>query len=412
MIPGLKEKTEITDFGNGCVFIVHYPDTPSTVEEAEAVCVHLRNLGYYCGIIYQYTHFRNGKRYIGQTMHPLKRHLCHLRNSRKDNPDSIFGKMLKKYGVQSFDYDVLDVVYDKDEGQLHKLLNESEIKQIAFRGTSTKEHGYNVAPGGWGKPSAISSEKPVDMYDLQGNYIRSFRSISQASAMFGFTGPSIRQVCNHVHESAGGYLWAWTGQKPVLPTSHKVYAYDDNGKFVAEYDNAFAASKIVGKHSNAPIASAIKDKYRMAYGMYWRDYKTDQIPLTDFPKAVFAYDLDGNFVRGFINLAKAKLFTHDTASSSISHAIIRKTAHKGYLWRKEYAPHIDPSDGRFINKAAVIAILPDGTKKYYEMIKDAAKDNNIHPSGVQRSLKLGTKTLSGIQFIRTDEQIKKAQLND
>lgn len=403
MIPGLKAKTETIDFGNGVIFNVHYPDTPSTVEDAEQVCIHLRNLGYYCGIIYQYTHLRNGKRYIGQTMYPLKRHRSHLANSRKSNPDSVFAKMLKKYGTKSFEYSVLDVIYDKDEAHFHKLLNESEIHHIGFRGTSTKEHGYNVASGGWGKPSTISVEKPVDMFDLQGNYIRSFESISQASAMFGFTGPTIRQVCNHVHESAGGHLWAWHGQKPVLPTLHKVYAYDDNGKFIAEYDNAFAASKIVGKHSYTPISSAIKDKYRMAYGMYWRDYKTDQIPLTDFPKAIFAYDLDGNFVKGFINLAKAKEFTHDSASSSISHAILRKTAHKGYLWRKEYSPRIDPSDGRFINKAPVTAIYPDGTRKHYEMIKDAAKDNNIHPSGVQRSIKLCVKTASGIQFIRGNE---------
>ena len=403
MIPGLKEKTEITDLGNGCTFIVHYPDTPSTVEEAEKVCVHLRNLGYHCGIIYQYTHGINGKRYIGQTMHPLKRHMCHLRNSRKDVPDSLFGKMLKKYGVKAFRYDVLDVIYDKNEDQFHKLLNESEIEHINFRGTSTKEYGYNVALGGWGKPSTVSTEKPVDMFDLQGNYIRTFRSLSQASAMFGFTGPTIREVCNHLHESAGGYLWAWAGQKPVLPTSHKIYAYDDTGKFIAEYDNPFATSKIFGKGSNAPIALAIKDKYRMAYGMYWRNYKTEQIPLADFPKAVFAYDLEGNFVKGFINLAQAKEFTHDNASSSISHAIIKKTAHKGYLWRKEFSSHIDPSDGRYINKVPVTAIYPDGARKNYGMIKDAAKDNNIHPSGVQRSIKLGVKTASGIQFIRENE---------
>lgn len=368
------------------------------------MCVHLRNLGYFCGIIYQYTHKINGKRYIGQTMHPLKRHKAHVTNSKQRHPDYIFTKMLKKYGVDSFDYQVLEVVYDKDETRFHELLNASEKHHIDYRGTLTKQYGYNVAQGGWGKPSSVSTEKPIDMFDLQGNYIKSFPSIAEASSMFGFTGPTIRQVCNHVHHSAGGYLWAWAGQKPVIPTDHKIYAYNDDGEFVTEYENAYAASKILGQHTNASIAGALKDKHRLACGMYWRNYKAERIPLSDFPKAVYAYDLDGNFVRGFINLAKAKVFTNDSASSSISHAIIKKIAHKGYLWRTEFAERINPSDGRFINKAAVIAILPDGTQKFYEMIKDAAKDNGINTSGIHRSIKLGTKTAKGIQFIRANEQ--------
>ena len=63
--------------------------------------------------------------------------------------------------------------------------------------------------------------------------------------------------------------------------------------------------------------------------------------------------------------------------------------HCGYLWRKEYAPNIDPSDGRKINKAAVMAIFPDKTSKRYEMIKYAASDNGITTTSVHRSLKLG-----------------------
>lgn len=405
MIPGIKPRKHITKSLDGLItFIVHIPDTPGTIEEAEEVCKHLRRIGYYCGIIYKYVHNLNGKVYIGQTIRPKQRHNNHLYDINCSKQNTAWHNALKKYGPNSFRYQILEVLYDKDEKCLHELLNEREKYHIAFEHTTTGDggYGYNIATGGTGFQSKSKTEKAVDMFDMDGNFICTFRSLSEASRQFGFSGSTIRQVCNHAHYSAGGHLWAWHGEKPRLAPDDRVYAYDSNGTFVAEYANQFVASKTLGQQ-NGNICSALKDKYRLAYDMYWRTYKAEQIPLSDFPKAIYAYDTTGNYVKGFINLAKAKDFIGDSASSGISHAIIRKTAHKGYLWRKEYTEHIDPSDGRFINKAAVIAIFPDGSKKKYEMIKDAATEIGMHTSGIHRSIKLGVKTVKGIKFIRANE---------
>ncbi len=403
MVPGLKEREpiKIPIYGGGVINVI-IPDAYYSMEEADEVCKQLRKDGYHCGIIYRYVHRINGKGYIGQTMYPYNRHKSHLSNANSKSPDGVWAKVVKRYGIDCFDYYILDIKSDKDEKRLHELLDESEKYYIQWYHTSVKELGYNVADGGWTLPSKSTTEKPVDMFDMNGSYIRTYPSLTKASAEFGFTGPTIRQVCNHKHYSAGGYLWAWHGELPVLPPDNKVYAYNDDGVFVNEYANEFAASIVLGG-TNGGIHFALRDKYRLAYGMYWRTYKADRIPLSDFPKAVYAYDLNGNFVQGFINLSKAKEFTGDKASSSISHAIIKKIAHKGCLWRKTYAKHIDPADGRFINKAAVIAIFPDGTTKRYEMIKDAATEIGMHTSGIHRSIKFGAKTAKGIRFIRANE---------
>lgn len=42
----------------------------------------------------------------------------------------------------------------------------------------------------------------------------------------------------------------------------------------------------------------------------------------------------------------------------------------------------------------------DGTRKRYEMIKDAAADIGMLTSGIHHSIKFGTKTAKGILFIR------------
>lgn len=345
MIPGLKHRTTEYKISEDCIFTVHEPDLFYTMDEADEICKNLRKQGYHCGVIYQYRHRGIGKRYIGQTMCPKKRHLSHLASVRNCKINSAWHQALKKYSIKWFDYQILAIILDRNEQHFHELLDERETYFIANYHSSVKQYGYNVASGGTKRPGKSTIEKAVDMFDMDGNYIKTFSSLTKASANFGFTGPTIRQVCNHIHQSAGGYLWAWTGECPIVPSENKIYAYDENGQYATEYSNVFSASKQLGK-SQGNIWCALKDKYRMAYGMYWRTYKIDQIPLSDFPKAVFAYNKDGDFVRGFINLAKAKEFTGDYASSSISHAISRKIAHKGYLWRKEYSKHIDPANGR------------------------------------------------------------------
>ena len=403
MIPGLKERKPIEiPFGNGCNFIVHIPVSFYTMDEADDICKDLRQRGYHCGVIYEYRHLGNGKRYIGQTMCPRKRHIAHLNSIHSHKRNSAWHKALKKYGMAWFNYDILEIVSDLDEQYLHELLDERETYFIKSRSSSVRKYGYNVAPGGTKRPSKTTVEKPVDMFDLEGNYIKTFTSLTKASAEFGFSGPTIRKVCNHVQHVAGNHLWAWHGKTPIIPpTKKQIYAYDEDGRYYAEYNNAHDASKKLGC-SCVAIYNALKDKHRLGNGMYWRDYEVEQIPLYDFPKAVYAYDCNGKFVKGFINLAKAKEFTGDSQSSSISHAIIRKTAHKGYLWRTEYYESIDLTNGRFINKAPVIAIFPNGSQKQYEMIKDAASDNGITTSSVQHSIKYATKTASGLQFVRVN----------
>ena len=209
----------------------------------------------------------------------------------------------------------MDIKYNIDEQRLHELLNESEKHYIRWHRTSVKEWGYNIAEGGWSIPSQSPIEKAVDMFDMNGNYIQTFPSLTKANDKLGFTGPSIRNVCNHINNSSGGFLWAWHGESPIIPQGNKVYAYDDNDVFIKGYTNEFAASKELFGTSGF-ISSALRDKHRLAKRMYWRTYNVDQIPLSDFPKAIYAYDSDGNFVRGFVNLAKARILL-ETSSQAI-----------------------------------------------------------------------------------------------
>lgn len=51
----------------------------------------------------------------------------------------------------------------------------------------------------------------VNMYDMDGNYIRSFNSGRQAELELGITRGRVSEICNHTQgrRSVGGYKWEW-----------------------------------------------------------------------------------------------------------------------------------------------------------------------------------------------------------
>lgn len=92
-------------------------------------------------IIYKVENKKSGKVYIGQTIYDLtKRTNQHLKKSER--PKSKFHKALKSYGVENFNWVVLDTAKSKDE------LNKKEIKYI--QEYNSIENGYNMVEGGTG----------------------------------------------------------------------------------------------------------------------------------------------------------------------------------------------------------------------------------------------------------------------
>jgi group I intron endonuclease len=92
-------------------------------------------------IIYKVENKISGKVYIGQTIHTLKvRKNAHLKMIEVGK--SKFYKALKSYGVDNFDWVVIDTAITKDE------LNKKEIHYI--REYNSIENGYNMVEGGAG----------------------------------------------------------------------------------------------------------------------------------------------------------------------------------------------------------------------------------------------------------------------
>lgn len=92
-------------------------------------------------IIYKATNKINGMSYIGQTIYSLNnrisRHKCDSLNNR-DN--MYFHRAIRKYGIDNFDWDIIDKADNIDE------LNRLEIYYIGWY--DTYNNGYNLTLGG------------------------------------------------------------------------------------------------------------------------------------------------------------------------------------------------------------------------------------------------------------------------
>lgn len=152
-----------------------------------------------CGI-YKAENLINGKVYIGQSINIENRKIEHLSHAGCDKTK--FHRALLAYGENNFKWSILEKC-DKNK------LNEREIYWISVY--NSFNNGYNMTSGGDG-----AERKAISQYDLQGNYIRDYDSITEASLDLKIPMSNISQAItkNGNHKSAGGFQWTYKGNPP------------------------------------------------------------------------------------------------------------------------------------------------------------------------------------------------------
>ena len=148
-------------------------------------------------VIYTATNKINGKIYVGKTYNFEKRRKEHFYDINDDIP---FHRALKKYGIENFEWKIIDCAKTDDE------IKEKEIYWIKKLNTcihSKNSNGYNITLGGEGGVSWNSL--PVIQYDLDGNYIQEFLSCQHASVCTGIGRHNIGDCANGITKQSRGY---------------------------------------------------------------------------------------------------------------------------------------------------------------------------------------------------------------
>ena len=281
-------------------------------------------------IVYCTTCKQNGKIYIGvhKTENP-EIFDGYLGNGiyigyKLKHPETAFQYAVKKYGYSSFVRNIL-YIYDTQEEAYNK---EAEIVNLDF---VKRRDNYNTAIGG------VYSDLVYDslyQYDLNGNFIKEFKSIQEAVEYF---------KCNK---------------------------------------NRFNI--------------AIKNKYS-AFNSYWSKIYVDHLDISEYKTSkhseLYQYDLDGNLIKIFNSNIEA-IQELNITSSSLSDARSHRRPLKGFYFLSEDINIYDIIKTREL----VYNITDRSVSKYsnnklictYPNIANAAKQNKISQTQIKNAIKNNT----------------------
>jgi len=222
------------------------------------------------GCIYLITNKINNKKYVGKTIKSLSTRFYNHLYASKNGSTTYFHKALRKYGEENFIIEELDrcdidILGEKEiewisslnpeynqtlggDGGIPGYSHTQETKKLIsskrkgkflgeenpfYNQTHTEEQKKNWSKMRKGRPSpcgfAGKSHKEesksktsqtlknnpnvkrtkVFQYDIEGNFLREFQSISDASKFVGTTPSNIKYTCEGKFKHCKGYKWSY-----------------------------------------------------------------------------------------------------------------------------------------------------------------------------------------------------------
>lgn len=300
------------------------------------------------GIIYKATNLYNGLVYIGQTRTSLESRIKrHFADAKRDADVNYFHQALAQYGESGFEWNVLDEFEGTKEEIIHAL-NVAEEYHILKGRTMLDGKGYNATQGGYS--SSVFAEaikrrmksgrryRPMLQYDLDGNFIREFESVSEIGREYN----KASSIGQRIGLSWNGFQWreklsddfplkipSYRGEEPT----NAIIAYGLDGKFYKEFASALECSRELGKtykirdsFADTLLLSRSKDQYLvfkkksnsypMAITIRHESVKDKASSRLDTP--VLQYNKKGRFMREFPSILAARRAT------GVSESTIRK----------------------------------------------------------------------------------------
>lgn len=266
--------------------------------------------------IYKITCISTGRFYIGAATSFRKRMKDH-RNYlvRGEHISSLMQKDFDEFGKESFTTEILKsfnkIIPFKSAAHKEVLLKNEE-----FYITSLKP-AYNTQMQPYSNYSDLGNSIPIYQYDLEGNFIKEWKSQAEVTKVLGFNPQAA-----FTHQSAGGFQWSkqkvnkmskYRRQSGIK--SRKVCSvYDLLGNKIKTFNSIVDLSDFVyGTHNRKTqlrmwqllkSGRGIHNKYRVAYGEEDTLDNTQNAKL-DKRFIVVQLDLCGNLIRAWETLATA-----------------------------------------------------------------------------------------------------------
>lgn len=296
-------------------------------------------------IVYITINLCNGKFYIG--VHRTNPKIfdgyigCGIYRASQATKDYTLHKAVRKYGYENFKRTIIKTFPDTEEGRKEAF----ELEALIVNETLLKSKStYNTALGGR-ESTTEDLMKTVYMFDLNGNYLRSFKSARDAASYIqpdnqDSARTAIKNNCLGQTNSSFGYFWSYN-KKFTYTTGEIMKAvaqYTINGKFLRTFKSITEAEVALSLNS---ISQAIIKKGSSG-GFQWRYYEGDNsdIPTLINVKTknlflpIIMYDKQGNVIKEF-DCVKQCISEYPELSASQVNRVLNNTikSHKGYTFR-------------------------------------------------------------------------------
>lgn len=296
-------------------------------------------------IVYITINLCNGKFYIG--VHRTNPEIfdgyigCGIYRASQATKDYTLHKAVRKYGYENFKRTIIKTFPDTEEGRKEAF----ELEALIVNETLLKSKStYNTALGGR-ESTTEDLMKTVYMFDLNGNYLRSFKSARDAASYIqpdnqDSARAAIKNNCLGQTNSSFGYFWSYN-KKFTYTTGEIMKAvaqYTINGKFLRTFKSITEAEVALSLNS---ISQAIIKKGSSG-GFQWRYYEGDNsdIPALINVKTknlflpIIMYDKQGNVIKEF-DCVKQCISEYPKLSASQINKVLNNTikSHKGYTFR-------------------------------------------------------------------------------
>lgn len=218
--------------------------------------------------VYVHINKINGKMYVGLT---CKKPEHRFNQGKGYDGCTYFAKAINKYGWDNFEHEIIAGGLNKKEAcNFEKLL----IKKLKTRNAN---FGYNIRSGGqtnegednpaWGLKRQdltdrnLKGSKPILQYDFNGNFIKEYSSIREASREIDKSKNGIRASCSGDYIQAYGYFWFFKKEFTQNDLKYRienckgskcmiVIKYDLFGKEICSYESIEETAKVENMYAS------------------------------------------------------------------------------------------------------------------------------------------------------------------
>lgn len=294
-------------------------------------------------IVYCYTNNLNNKKYIGITSRSLeereRNHIYESRNKSNKCYNSPFKRAIRKYGIQSFNKEILDIVDTLEEAcELEKYYIEKFQTYYKYKNSN----GYNATIGG--ELLQMPKDRVVQIDKETLDVIKTWNSISEAEHTIG---GSIYEVVNdHTRQAINSY-WFYERYFDQIKDSYKESIRIDNNyicqisserKLIKIWSGSNVISRELGI-SQGNISSCcigIREMSNSCYWCFYTDFLDNNFPIYNrktHKKKVVQFSLDGELLNVYESVEQAAEIM-SVGFGDISRACTNHTSSNGYLWRR------------------------------------------------------------------------------